>query len=231
MAGADRRKTLAVTVVDKWRRYHEDDDMTLEAFRKDLLDRTSSAPAVAGTAGHKILELAAHDEVLEHGAFLTVDVEHKDGRHEAVDLSFEMADAHLLALPPIPEGKVEKTYVTAIGEVIVKGRTDGFDGIEVLDFKFTGKPDLEELERSWQWRLYLDMLGAQRFRWEVFTMRPPLKSETAWRVVDRQTARQYRYPGMEQDVARVVNQTAKMIDLYVPEYWARNAHLEGGDDV
>jgi hypothetical protein len=158
---------------------------------------------------------------LAHGAYLRVPIEQNDGKVIEVELSIEIADLATVQLLPIAEQKIEKVYATPVGPVRVKGKIDGTDGVEVLDFKFTGKPDFEMLERTYQWRLYLDMAGAQRFRWEVFTLKKPLKSETAWRVSKVETLRQFAYPGMLEDVQRAVADAAVLIDRYVPEYWDR----------
>ncbi len=162
-------------------------------------------------------------EELAHGAYLRVPIEQDDGTVIEVDLSIEIADLATVRLLPIAEQKIEKVYDTPIGPVRLKGKIDGTDGVEVLDFKFTGKPDFEALERTYQWRCYLDMAEAQRFRWEVFTIRKPLKSETAWRVSKVETLRQFAYPGMLEDVHRAVVDAAVFIDRYVPEYWDRYA--------
>jgi hypothetical protein len=165
--------------------------------------------------------------VLEHGTYCTVAITDDEGTPQQIELVIEIpVDADIVVLP-IAEQRVEATYDTPIGPVRVNGRIDGSDGIEILDYKFTGKPDPEELERSWQWRLYLDATGAQRFRWELVTMKPPLKSETAWRLQRIDTLHQYAYPGLHEDVCRAVAQFAVLIDRYVPEYWDRTRARAG----
>lgn len=255
-------KTIAVTALDTWRRWLEDEDgADLAKLRDELLVRTQNDAMLAGTAGHKMLEdlgagriiadpppppmggdlfdpmddFGDDDEPrivdeLEHGAFLPIEITGDNGERTTVDLSIEIPTLEVIRTLPLGEIRVERTYDTPVGPVRVNGRVDGSDGVEILDFKFTGSPDFEELERSHQWKLYLDMTGAQRFRWEVFLMRKPLKGETAWRIQERHTLRQYRYPGLEEDVARSVSQFAVLIDRYVPEYWARASRRqpEGG---
>jgi hypothetical protein len=148
-----------------------------------------------------------------------------DGRHarakEVVDLAFELPDDRAVPVLPVREMKIERVYQTPVGPVLVKGRVDGFDNIEVMDYKFTGQPDLEALAETYQWRIYLDILDAQRFRWEVFTMRDPLRDETAWRICEVQSFTQFRYPNLQADVARAVAEAAVAIDTYAPEYWSR----------
>jgi hypothetical protein len=236
-----RPRTLAVTALDTWRRWHEDEEQTVATLRTALLERTQSPVMRAGTAGHQVLEQPGfffdqrasemgeggwgeptHEGTFEHGDYLSVLVDGDGGQTVEVDLTFELPHESTFRLMPIRETKVEKEYATTIGPVVVRGRVDGFDGLEVADTKFTGKPDLEELERSWQWRLYLDMLGARGFRWDVFTMRAPLRGEKAWRIQDHQVLRQYRYPTLEEDVQRAVERFAVLVDRYVPQYWSRN---------
>lgn len=149
---------------------------------------------------------------------VTMDEQHGPVR---VDLHFEIGDDVDLALPPVREMVLGAEYQTRVGPVWVTGRTDGFDRIQVNDHKFTGSPDMEALAESMQWRIYLDIAKADRFRWDVFTMREPLKNETAWRIVAHQHLVQFAYPGMHDDVARMVDETAAAIDTYAPEYWRR----------
>lgn len=264
MATDARPKTLAVTALDRWRRWVEDDGdehheaPTLEDFRRELLSREQSPKMLVGTAGHKVLEgLAARDltgiEILtvtrgfgygdhyddgvldfqapaafdgeiEAGGYTHVTVTGNDGLPHRFELRWELPNDEAIVVMPLRESKVALEVNTSIGPVTVRGRIDGGDGVEVLDYKFTGRPDLEELDRSWQWKVYLLATGAQRIRYEVFRVRLPLRdAPDVWRITDRQTYRQYAYPGMREDVERAVDEFARLIDRDVPEYWDRSS--------
>lgn len=138
-----------------------------------------------------------------------------------VDLRWEISDDVELTLPPVREMTLGGAYPTRIGEVWVSGRVDGFDRIEVVDHKFQGSPDAESIAETYQWRIYLDLAKADRFRWNLFTMKEPLKGESAWRITAMQQLVNYAYPAMHEDVVRAVDDAAAAIDRYAPEYWKR----------
>lgn len=75
-------------------------------------------------------------------------------------------------LDPIvaPETKLEEIYGLGGGEVItLVGKIDGFCGLTMIDYKFTGKADYEKYAASWQWRAYLMMMPKYHtLRYEVF---------------------------------------------------------------
>lgn len=222
---------------------------TVDDLRRELLGRAQTHKMIAGLAGHKVLEeLSAGNEssirdrgievrgfsAFDHALGLTPGssvlaasastytlVEVNDGDLVPVSLRWELREEEALRVHPIRESKVELEFPTSRGLLLAKGRVDGGDGVEVVDYKFSGRPDIEALERSWQWQVYLLATGARRFRWEVFTVRPPLKGEEAYRIVKRQTSTQYAYPEMRAEVTRAVENFAAAIDEFVPEYWDR----------
>jgi hypothetical protein len=274
VATVANRRTFAVTALDAWQRWHDDDGdpdrdrpaPTVEDLRKMLLDRQQTANMLVGIAGHKVLEglaagdLAAFDvrypttgfdyqpidisdgpafnfgdvpaptDELAHGAYTLVEVEKNDGTLVEIELRWELPNDEALPAMPLLEAKVEHTFETALGPLTARGRIDGSDGVEIVDYKFSGRVGsadyFDELSRQWQWRLYLLATGASAIRYEAFQVRPPLKDESAWRVCARQTYRQFAYAGMARDLAGAVEAFARAIDQHVPEYWDRNAHLE-----
>lgn len=218
-------RSLAITRIDTVRRWAEDEGATLDRLRADLLDTAPmSEPALAGTALGQLLETAPDGLVLDEREIWTVPVSVGFGANRRivdVDLAFDL-DGGNVHVPRLVEVPIETTLYAGGVPVRLKGRLDGWDGgPDIVDYKATGKPDLEAFELSFQWRCYLSITGARRFTWDVFTMRPPLKGDTAWRIVERQRLTQWAYPGMDRDVEREVARTVSLIDRYVPEYWTR----------
>jgi hypothetical protein len=207
-----------VSAVDAWFRWLEDDSLDRPTLA-DALTWTADEhdAARAGTAGHELLEHATDGLALEHGSVWKAEDEFGEF-HLRVELD---GTVHV---PPIREHFVSRIFDTSIGPVQVRGRVDGTDGFEVVDYKFTGWPDPERFAESWQWRIYLALTGATSFRWEVFTLRQPLKHETAWRVTAHQTFKQYGYPELFADVERAVSDAAAGIDRWAPTYWTRRLH-------
>lgn len=143
------------------------------------------------------------------------------GKVSKIDLQFAISDDVELTLPPVREMTLGATYQTRIGEVWVSGRVDGYDAVEVTDHKFQGNPDAEAISETYQWRIYLDLAQAQRFRWNLFTIKEPLKGESAWRVTGHSALTTYAYPAMHDDCVRVIDEAATAIERYAPEYWKR----------
>lgn len=272
MAIDGKRRSFAVTALDRWQRWHDDEGdpdrdrpaPTVEDLRKLLLDGAQSPNMLVGIAGHKVLEgLAAGDlsafdvrypttgfgeyepidisdgpafdfsdqpspdaDALEHGAYTLVEVEKNDGTIVELELRWELPNDEALVAMPLLESTVEHTFETALGPVTARGRIDGGDGVEIVDYKFSsrvgGADYFDELSRQWQWRLYLLATGARSIRYEAFQVRPPLRDENCWRIVARQTYRQHAYEGMARDLAGAVEAFVRAIDNHVPEYWERS---------
>lgn len=254
MALDGKRRSFAVTALDAWQRWHDDEGdenrpaPTVADLRALLLDRTQTPNMLVGIAGHKVLEgLAAGDlsafdvrnpargfsyllseprhDALEEGSYTLVEVERDDQTRVEFELRWELPNDEALVAMPLLEAKVEHTFATALGPVTARGRIDGSDGVEVVDYKFSsrvGSADyFDELSRAWQWRLYLLATGARSVRYEAFRVKPPLRDENCWRIDMRQTYRQFAYQGMAQDLERAVEAFVRAIENHVPEYWDR----------
>jgi hypothetical protein len=72
----------------------------------------------------------------------------------------------------------------------------------VEDHKTTGRFDPERYLSGYQWRLYLDIFGADLFRWNVFEIKAT-DDPLTWDVFAQHTLEQYRYPAMSADCARL----------------------------
>lgn len=148
---------VSVTNLETFRLFRAEEWMTSDHLMRSLIGREKLDPLLAaiGTAFHAALssaELGEHTR-LRHGRWV-------------FDLSRVEGD---IALLPVRELRLSKTYLVDGEAVNVRGRTDGADGVAVEDHKLRfGGFDAERYAESYQWRFYLDMIGGQVFRYNVF---------------------------------------------------------------
>lgn len=195
--------TASVSDIDAFRRYQEDEEMGLAELLSRL--RKQEPPSelmLAGTAFHRALETA------EPGEFETLAA---DGRTFVLELDGE------LPLSPIREMSITKDYIVSGVTVHVRGRVDELDGAEVVDHKTTGQFDPEHLNDGYQWRLYLDMLAALSFRWNVFVISAVAKSPGVYRVTAFHPLRQYAYPAMRADIDALLVKFVEFARTHLPE--------------
>lgn len=180
---------------------------TVEDLVARICDHAPSEPMLAGTAFHYALE---HAEVGAEYSTL-----------EAQGFSFLLPDAEL-ELPLIREVRAEKDY----DGLVVSGKLDCLEGRRVDDHKTTSRVDLERYLVGYSWRYYLDIFGADTFRWNVF----PIK-EVARRVYEvspPQRLEQRRYPGLPADCARLAAEFKAFADRHLPADFDALA-LEGAE--
>lgn len=187
-----------VSSLETFRRWRHDDDATLE----DIVDRlTSFEPTekmLAGTAFHKALELA------EPGEFDTL---------EADGFIFRMPDAEL-ELPSIRELRAHRDY----GPLRVTGKVDCLLGQRIDDHKTTGSFRPESYLDGYQWRFYLDIFGADRFRWNVFEITPISGEDRVYSVKPPHILEQVRYPGLRRDCESLAREFYDFASLHLPDY-------------
>lgn len=174
-----------VSHLESFRRWRDDDSQTVADLVAWLTENKPTERMLVGTAFHRALELA------------------KPGRYdtmEAEGYTFALPKARI-ALPTVRELRASKAY----GPLTVTGQVDGIDGLRVEDHKTTAQMDAEGYFDGYQWRFYLDIFGADVFRWNVFELKPPRKKDPpkTYRVGEPQHLTQYRYPGMGDDCARL----------------------------
>ncbi len=170
----------------------------------------SVEPRPVAEAVHSALELAAPGDALS--------------TFESQGFEFELAvDAEL----PIGDGrrecKGERDYVIDGVEVKLVGVTDviSADGT-VWDYKTTERPDLERYANTMQWRSYLEIFGADVFRYIVFGISKRRKDGVyVVRSVDTLPLR--RYPEMCSDVGSAVTEFTRFVMEHVPEYANRRS--------
>lgn len=192
-----------VSELESFRQWRMDEDAELEPFLARLRgEEPPSEAMLAGTAFHKALELA------KPGEFDTM---------EALGYQFVITADIKIALPPIRELRAYKTY----GPITVTGQVDGLEGLRVDDHKTTGRFDADRYLAGFQWRFYLDIFGADIFRWNVFEHR--LLRERVYEVFGFHTLEQHRYPTLERDCRALALDMAAFAAEHMPERCSKEA--------
>lgn len=183
--------SVSVSDLESFRQYLEDEDFTVDELLSRLRrEQQPTEQMLAGTALHKMLEYAT------------------DGELESVEVdgfTFQFDCEIALPVSSVREMSITKEYETNGQTVLVRGRVDEINGTEVVDHKTTGNFDCERFYAGYQWRLYLDMIDAQSFRWNVFEMKPVTKAERTYRISSFHILKQYRYPSLASDVQSLVS--------------------------
>lgn len=192
---------VSATDLDAYRRFRDDDEADLAALIQQLRRLMPSTDAMqAGTALHSALERAGEGD-------------HKGFQFDGYTFSFE-TDAEL-DLPPIREMKQTKEYLAGGVLVTMVGKVDALHGRRIDDHKFTAKFDADRYLDSYQWRVYLDIFGADEFRWNIFEARESAPKNYLIRAVHKLTM--HRYPNMEADVYRELAGFVDFARTYLPE--------------
>lgn len=107
----------------------------------------------------------------------------------------------------IPLGQIHEIPCSKLyGPLLVRGRVDDILGNVATDYKVTFSSfDAEKYLESYQWRLYLDMISADVFTYQVFEMYDGA-ALNCYTVKKLHTLRQYRYPNLHSDCARLVSE-------------------------
>lgn len=195
--------TLRVSAsdLDALRYFLASEEADLEALIAQL--RRQSAPTeamLAGTALHTALEAA------EPGEF---------DRLEADGYTFEIAAEGEIDLPKIRECKGERQYLIDNCRITLVGKVDAIHGKRVDDHKFTGRFDPDRFLSSLQWRVYLEVFGADEFRWNVFEGREV--GPKSYVITAIHPLRMHRYPGMEADVRAALRGFLDFARQHLPE--------------
>lgn len=184
-----------VSNLESFRRWREDEDKSVADFLASLSAPPSPAME-AGTAFHKALELA------------------KPGDYDnlyASGYTFQMPDCTLV-LPEIRELRGFANY----GPLQVTGCVDILVGKRIEDHKTTARFNAERYIEGYQWRFYLDLFGADVFRWNVFEIREI--KPYVFEVADPQALEQHRYPGLHRDCERLAAQFYDVMSQVAPGY-------------
>lgn len=194
--------TFRVSECETFRQFQNDDEAELDALLERLRGQSPASEAMlAGTAFHKALELAAakpHEKLF------------------ALGYTFTIHDDFELAIPAIREVRASKTYIVDGEPIVISGQLDAIEGKRVEDHKTTSRFDPERYLDGYQWRLYLEIFGANTFRWNVFEV-SPTDDPLAWDVHALHRLEQYRYPGIAADCERLVADLARFARTHLPE--------------
>ncbi|MGH3804386.1 MAG: hypothetical protein ACREPD_05430 [Stenotrophomonas sp.] len=166
-----------VSSIEAFRKWRDAEDQSVEDLVRYITVDKPTKAMVAGTAFHDALEnsVPGDYEVLE-----------------ALGHKFHLPDCELV-LPTIREVRAYGQY----GGLTVTGKVDCLDGKRVDDHKTTSRFDAERYLAGYQWRFYLDLFGADVFRWNVFELKET--SEQEYRVSAPQLLEVTRYPGLHDD--------------------------------
>lgn len=193
---------LSVSDLQCWQRYRDSEEVALDECLAQLRHESEPTPAMlAGRKLHKALETARYD-IADGGRSVV--------RFEDYTFFFQV-DVEI-AIPQVRELKGDVAVRTSYGPVTLVGVVDSID-VSIGDYKLSAHFDAERLARSYQWRCYLHMFCAHRFDYKVFVA-DEIKP-TEWVITDYHEFPLYRYPGMEQDIQREVEQCAAFMREYV----------------
>lgn len=176
-------------------RFDGDEEPSVEDLVRFITADEPSEAMKAGTAFHKALEVA------------------KDGSHDSFEANgyrFILPAAEL-ALPDVREMRAHGSY----GALAVTGQVDAVEGRVVFDHKTTSRFDPERYLNGCQWKFYLDLFGADEFRWNIFEIKEvePL----TYSVSAPQFLKVCRYPEMHDHCATLAADYLAFARVYLRE--------------
>lgn len=203
---------VSATDIDALRRYRGDEDAELADLLAQLRRESEPTEAMmAGTALHKALETAEAGEL----------------RGFAVDgFTFDIEVDAEIDLPPTREMKGTREYVVDGCIVTLVGKVDAIHGKRVDDHKFTSRYDAERYMDSYQWRIYLDIFGADEFRWNIFEGKEAFEGSRHYAIRAFHKLTMHRYPGMSNDIMREVRSFVSFAREFLPQKIERNTYLD-----
>lgn len=195
---------VSATDIDALRRYLSPPE-GMEIELSDLLrqlrrEEPPSEAMLAGSALHKLLETTSDGELSE------ADI---DGYRFFFDMDGS------LSLPPVREMKATRDFRIGGCLVTLVGKVDAVSGRRIEDHKFTSRYDAERFLTSYQWRIYLDIFDADEFRWNIFEGREEQEKRYVIRALHQLTM--HRYPGMRDDIERVLSVFVDFARSHLPE--------------
>lgn len=200
---------LSVTTVEAYRLWREGDWMALETLEAQI---RREAPET--------------ERMLRGKAFHAV-IEDPDGtlREALGEVNYESGGFHfsgegierVLALMP-RDGTPEVKATTDIDGITLVAKADGLHGLDVYEAKLTARINVDSYLESFQWRAYLKIFHAMRARYVIAQ-----GSDGEFvRIGDVMPMDLYRYPKLDDDVRRLMNECADFIvkrnlDSYVQD--------------
>lgn len=187
-----------VSNIETFRRWRLDEEQDAADLVARLTDFQPTEAMLAGTAFHKALEDAVpgeYDQLHSHG------------------YTFLLPDAEI-ALPDIRELRAYGRY----GDLQVTGQVDALHGKRVEDHKTTASFRPDGYLEGCQWRFYLDLFGADVFRWNVFEISPVRDSPMTYQVKPPHLLEQCRYPGLHEDCMALASDFHDFLLQNLPEH-------------
>lgn len=192
---------VSATDIDALRRFYDEEDADLADLVRQLRHLMPSTEAMeAGTALHAALE---HAPAGDHKGF------ERDGFLFSFDTDAE------IDLPAIREMKATRDYLVDDVVVTLVGKVDCLHGKRIDDHKFTARFDADRYMDSYQWRVYLEVFGADLFRWNIFEALESTPKHYLIRNVHK--LEMHRYPGIAEDVERAVRAFVVFARDHLPE--------------
>lgn len=192
---------VSATDIDAFRRFRDNEDGDLSELLAQLRWKLPATdPMLAGSALHKALE------ELGEGEFVSLSA---DG------YTFNFSSDAELDIPAIRECKATRDWVVDGCLVTLVGKVDAVQGKRIDDHKLTGHFDSERFLNSYQWRIYLEVFGADEFRWNIFEGRETEPRQYVISAVHPLTI--HRYPGMEADVLHELRAFLWFAREFLPE--------------
>jgi hypothetical protein len=203
-------RQLSVSDLELFRRYRTDEDFPFEAFLAQLQRREGPTLNMrAGTALHALLEQ------IQLGSLSSGEVE----RYETDEFSFSFSLDAAVPLSAVRECSGQRVFQIGDTAVELRGRCDELNGTEVVDHKVTFSPfDAIRYVDSVQWRAYLAIFGAHRFRYNVFVAKDCGVDDRGLTQID---VREYHaltlhsYPALEADVEREVGRFVEFAQAHL----------------
>jgi hypothetical protein len=202
---------VSVSAIDTFDYFLNDENGDYQDYQALLAQLRGEMPRneamIAGSALHKALELARPGET---------------SALEADGYRFNFRSDIELELPQTRELKAEQKY--DLGDIIITlvGKVDCIEGRTITDHKTMSRFDIDRLWEGYQWRFYLQMFKANRFRWNVFVLNWDSgqtcagfdgKAVTEYEIKEFHQLEQWRYPEMEQECLSKLRQFAEFLGL------------------
>lgn len=190
-----------VSHVERFRQFEQDEEADASSLLADIRGESEPSTAMlAGTAFHKAIEQAYTG--------VELDSIEQDGFRFAFtgDLSIELA--------PIREVRASKTYMVDGKPIMISGQLDQIVGRRIEDHKTTARFDPERYMDGYQWRLYLEIFGADVFRWNIFELADQGQDDDGtllYEVRSQHRLEQHRYPALGEDCQALVERFARFV--------------------
>jgi len=187
-----------VSSIETFRRWRLDEEQDAADLVARLTDFQPTEAMLAGTAFHKALEDATpgeYDELSANG------------------FTFILPDS-AIGLPDVRELRAYGHY----GPLVVTGQVDGLHGKRVEDHKTTATFRPDGYLEGCQWRFYLDIFGADVFRWNVFEIAPMRDEDRVYTVKPPHVLEQYRYPGLHDDCMDLARDFHEFAASHLPDH-------------